>query len=128
MSSSSILLTVLLQVHTDLYLHIISQRRLKSIVKAAGFDLVNGQIVGPDGSIGGGDAVVTPAKKARAKRSPAKKAANGETPAKKRKLSDSVVDSASDEEGDKQVKEEEAQVGSETEVEHNGENSTSGEN
>ncbi|KAJ9615335.1 hypothetical protein H2200_001410 [Cladophialophora chaetospira] len=105
-----------------------AQRQYRSIIKGAGFDLVNDQIVGPDGTTGGGERVASPAKKPRAKKSPAKKATNDETPTKKRKLSESVVDSASDEDDDKQVKEDEAEAGDDVKIEEDGEGGTSGEN
>ena len=79
-----------------------SQRRFCSLIQKYGWDLVNDQIVGPDGSTcGDGGTPATnapPARKARAKRTPVKKAAAGETPVKKRKLSESIVDSASENE------------------------------
>ncbi len=106
------------------HFNIISQRRLKAIVKAAGFDLINDQIVGADGTTGGGDPATTPAKKGRAKKSPAKKVANSESPVNKRKLSSSIVDSAS-EEDEKQVKEETSE---DAKAEQNGEGGSSGEN
>jgi hypothetical protein len=61
-------------------------------VKAAGFDLVNDQIVGADGSTGDvmGIAASSPVKK---RKSPAKKAADRE-PKKKPKVSEPTVDSS----------------------------------
>jgi hypothetical protein len=80
-----------------------SQKRFRSIVKSAGFDLVDGQVVGADS---GRPAPATPAatpKKGRAKKAvdatpkktPAKKAADG-PPSKKQKLSHTAEDSASE--------------------------------
>jgi hypothetical protein len=68
-------------------------------VKAAGFDLVNDQIVGADGSTGEvmGIAASSPVKK---RKSPAKKAADRE-PKKKPKVSEPTVDSVKKEDESK---------------------------
>ncbi len=80
------------------YRNTLSQRRFRSAIQKFGWDLVNDQIVSPDGCTGGEEGTAaTPVKKGRGKKSPAKKVANDESPVKKRKLSDSVVDSASEE-------------------------------
>ncbi len=81
--------------------HSSSQKKFRAIVKSAGFDLVEGKVVGADGS---GPTPVDPAvtpKRGRGKkadgetpkRGSAKKATNG-TPSKKRKLSPPVEDAA----------------------------------
>ncbi|OCT48729.1 hypothetical protein CLCR_05237 [Cladophialophora carrionii] len=60
-----------------------AQRRLKAIVKAAGFDLVNDQIVGPDCSTGDGTGIAASPPK---KRKPRAKKAAGEESNKKPKV------------------------------------------
>ena len=78
-------------------LFLASQKKFRAIVKAAGFDLVNGQITGADGSRGASLDVLTPppkrgrAKKAdgeASKKSPLRKETT-ESSAKKRKLAQS---------------------------------------
>ncbi|ETI26394.1 hypothetical protein G647_03171 [Cladophialophora carrionii CBS 160.54] len=84
-----------------------AQKRFRAIVKGAGFDLVDGQVVSADGSGPAPTAPAATAKKGRAKKADgaapkktaAKKAPNG-TASKKRKLDTPAVDSAS--EGEKE--------------------------
>ena len=83
-----------------------SQKRFRAIVKAAGYDLVNDQIVGADGSTGASKTqAATPAKKPRARKAtsetPKKKAATkksaDDSPSKKRKLSEATTQSDDEE-------------------------------
>jgi len=90
-----------------------AQKKFRAIVKAAGFDLVDGRVVGGSGQVSAdipGNAQSKPVKKAGGKgatgatrKTPATKIGTGKT-TKKRKIE--VSDDAEDEGGDAAVKEE----------------------